>query len=209
MLALLNVECRRNEREKSRPIVRVAAPHPKSGGLHGPVHMSHTRGRAPLAGWLAQTASTAVCLLLLGDLVTTDHVPGARAGRFLEPWILGYFFIACSRAVPLGGSTACRHPTAHISVRSNLSRRATPENPPRCGLTRTPATRARNRRGPPRRSRRCQTDVLSDASPDRSRSSIPTDLCRGDSRCARQSCRREHRRNKCASIADGVRIGGG
>jgi hypothetical protein len=48
-----------------------------------------------------------------------------------------------------------------------------PENRPRCGSMRTPATRARNPRGHRRTSRRCRTDVHPDAIRDRSRSSIP------------------------------------
>jgi hypothetical protein len=68
----------------------------------------------------------------------------------------------------------------------------------------------RNPRGHRRRSRWCRTDVRLDASPDKNRSSIPTDRCRADCRRARRSSRHEHRRSKCASIYGvGLRIGGG
>jgi hypothetical protein len=48
---------------------------PSSGGPARPRRQDSTRGRA-----------------LLGGLVTADHVPGPKARRFLEPWILGYLF---------------------------------------------------------------------------------------------------------------------
>jgi hypothetical protein len=70
--------------------------------------------------------------------------------------------------------------------------------------------RVQNRRGLLRRSRRCRIDAPSDASPDRNRSSIPKGRYRADCRCARQSSRNEHRRNKCASsYGGGLRIGSG
>jgi hypothetical protein len=59
----------------------------------------------------------------------------------------------------------------------------------------------RNPRGHRRRSRWCRTDVRLDASPDRNRSSIPTDRYRADCRRARQSSRREHRRNALPGAA--------
>jgi hypothetical protein len=74
-------------------------------------------------------------------------------------------------------------PQRIFSGRSNLSDRATPENLPRCALIETPATRARNRRGPPRRSGRCRTDVRLEAIPDKSRSSIPTGPRRAGCHC--------------------------
>jgi hypothetical protein len=72
----------------------------------------------------------------------------------------------------------CLYPTERISARSNLSDRAMPENRTRCVSIGTPAIRVRNRRGPPRRSRRCRTDIR----PDRSRSTIPTDQFRAGCR---------------------------
>ena len=119
-LALL--KCRRNEREKCRLIVRVAVPPARP---RRPVFPQRpTRGRAPLAGWLALNVSTYSfgrrdVRNVHQHFIRPVHVEHLAAGHFMK------------RLHGLPGWAApgaCQRPTAHISVRSNLSRRAMPEN---------------------------------------------------------------------------------
>jgi hypothetical protein len=77
---------------------------PSSGGLHGPAVKT---GPCPI--WC---------------LVTADHVPGPRAGRFLEPGIFGYFLhsllarcpFARGRLQPLAGIPQRIFPFGLISL---------------------------------------------------------------------------------------------
>jgi hypothetical protein len=112
---------------------------------------------------------------------------------------------------PVGSCVGILRPASHIAYfhGANPAGSATPENRRRCGSIKRPPKQTRIRRGLGRRSPMCRTGFHRDATPDRSRSATPIGRCHAGCRRAWRWCRRERRRNRCASNRGGRQIGGG
>jgi hypothetical protein len=143
---------------------------------------------------------------VIAGVLESDELATARQRDRIIEWSLPTA-ISHRRPVAASNPAACAHAdqSGDTSQPSKPPDRAMPENRPRCGSTKTLATRPRNWRGPGRRLLPCRAGILPADCQDGSRSASPTDPRHAECRFGLRSSRHAGPRNRRASILRGHR----